>query len=246
MPRGIWIWIGAAILVAALAVVPVWLALDDDGSGERRVAALGETVTSQVIVGCYDAESGNARILARGGRCSESEVGISWNQQGPPGPKGDQGEKGDPGLRWRGAWDAQASYAAGEVVSHGGASWVAQPASEGTTAGHAPPTNLNEWSLVADKGSAAPGYEIALKQFSMQSNTTKADSVFCATGKEVLGGGFEGHSGDIQEARLYADYPRIDASVTPHRYGWEVKIRYSTTSGQPLTGAVFATCADIK
>jgi septal ring factor EnvC (AmiA/AmiB activator) len=38
MRRGI--WIGAAILVAVAAAVPLWLALDDEGGSARRPAAL--------------------------------------------------------------------------------------------------------------------------------------------------------------------------------------------------------------
>jgi hypothetical protein len=74
---------------------------------------------------------------------------------GLQGPAGAKGDPGDAGLTWRGAWNAQLNYLAGDMVAYEGSSWVAIPASAGgTTAGYAPPDNLNEWNLVADKGGA--------------------------------------------------------------------------------------------
>jgi hypothetical protein len=40
------------------------------------------------IHGCYKKMNGQLRILNQGGRCLPSEVQISWNQAGPPGPAG--------------------------------------------------------------------------------------------------------------------------------------------------------------
>lgn len=51
-----------------------------------------------VISGCYDAQSGQVRLVdTEGGTpkgCGKTERAISWNQQGPPGPQGPQGPQG--------------------------------------------------------------------------------------------------------------------------------------------------------
>ena len=40
------------------------------------------------ISGCYKKIGGQLRVLNKGGKCLPSEVQISWNQAGPPGPAG--------------------------------------------------------------------------------------------------------------------------------------------------------------
>ncbi len=43
------------------------------------------------ISGCYKKIGGQLRVLNKGGKCLPSEVQISWNQAGPPGPAGSSG-----------------------------------------------------------------------------------------------------------------------------------------------------------
>ena len=80
-------------LVAAPVVVALVLA------GGIAYATIGN---SDTISGCYQKQTGQLRVIdtQAGATCSSSELPISWNVQGPPGPKGDTGAqeaKGDPG-----------------------------------------------------------------------------------------------------------------------------------------------------
>ena len=55
------------------------------------------------IHGCYQKNSGNLRVVESASDCRNSELAITWNQQGPQGatgatgPQGPKGDKGDPG-----------------------------------------------------------------------------------------------------------------------------------------------------
>jgi hypothetical protein len=53
------------------------------------------------IHGCFDKARGTLRIVDAeaigGGRCSDSEAALSWNQKGPVGPAGPQGPVGAQG-----------------------------------------------------------------------------------------------------------------------------------------------------
>jgi Collagen triple helix repeat (20 copies) len=74
-------------------------------------------------------------------------------QQGQQGQQGIQGNPGPqgPGFTWRGAWDCETSYAARDVVSYDGASWVARdPVGDCRKPPNSP------WQLVADKGGEGP------------------------------------------------------------------------------------------
>jgi hypothetical protein len=51
----------------------------------------------QVINGCYQKNNGQLRIVNSASDCRPSEVFISWNQSGSPGPVGPQGPEGPQG-----------------------------------------------------------------------------------------------------------------------------------------------------
>ncbi len=70
---------------------------------------------------------------------------------GSPGPPGDRGPAGPPGINWRGAWAAAATYAPGDAVSHAGASWRALTVSTGVT-----PVEGPAWTLMASRGDSGP------------------------------------------------------------------------------------------
>ncbi len=49
------------------------------------------------IIGCYKKNGGQLRIVGNASECLPSEVSISWNQGGVPGPAGPAGPPGAPG-----------------------------------------------------------------------------------------------------------------------------------------------------
>lgn len=165
--------------------------------------------------------------------------------KGDPGPKGEQGAKGDtggPGLRWMGAWNADADYGAGEVVSHGGSSWLAQPGQGRTTAGYTPPSNLNEWNLVAAKGEqGATGLsarEVVKETISVAPNHQGLKVAFCPAGKESLGGGFSWSStaaSHVLESHPFNDY---------RGSGWYVNVSNHTQYTYNLH--VYVVCAKVN
>jgi hypothetical protein len=80
-------------------LVTVAAAIFAVAAGSTAFAAIPDA--GGVIHGCYDKQSGQARIydsqtnLPKG--CGAKEAAITWNQQGPQGPKGDKGDTGNPG-----------------------------------------------------------------------------------------------------------------------------------------------------
>ncbi len=72
---------------------------------------------------------------------------------GTQGPRGEPGAAGAPGLRWRGTWTADETYAVGDVVRHdpAGGSFVAQVDGPDT-----PPPDSDAWGLLAADGAAGP------------------------------------------------------------------------------------------
>ena len=51
----------------------------------------------KMIYGCYKKVNGQLRIVNHPGRCLPSEVPLSWNQTGSPGPQGPAGSRGPAG-----------------------------------------------------------------------------------------------------------------------------------------------------
>jgi hypothetical protein len=125
------------------------------------------------IEACYTKTTGALRLIdsERGQTCHPSkELAIQWSQAGPKGdpgpagpagptgPKGDPGAAGEPGadgrsITWRGAFDCDALYSSGDVVSHDGSAWITDAAIGGCVN---PP--YTPWRLLAAKGAdGAPG-----------------------------------------------------------------------------------------
>ena len=64
------------------------------------VSAAPPTPASNVIIACYNVESGRARIVQATTDCERRERYVIWNitgPQGPAGPVGVQGPSGVPG-----------------------------------------------------------------------------------------------------------------------------------------------------
>jgi hypothetical protein len=49
------------------------------------------------IHACYKKKNGQLRVIDAGEDCRRSEVYLSWNSEGPPGPPGEAGPQGEPG-----------------------------------------------------------------------------------------------------------------------------------------------------
>jgi hypothetical protein len=99
--------------------------------------ALGNT-TGEIYYACVNNGSGTIKMVSEATNCGSNEVKVVWNQQGP---------QGDPGLVWQGEWNAEASYADNDVVSHLGSSYVATQENMGME-----PNSGTAWSLLARKG----------------------------------------------------------------------------------------------
>jgi Collagen triple helix repeat (20 copies) len=72
------ILIGAAVLFGGIAMTP------------RDAAA-------DTISGCFSKSTGSLRIVVSVGACKSGEVGITWNDEGAPGPQGPTGPAGPAG-----------------------------------------------------------------------------------------------------------------------------------------------------
>lgn len=82
---------------------------------------------------------------------------------------------------------------------------------------------------------AIPGYEIKSVTYTVSAGNLSGTSVFCTTGKKVLGGGF-----DIQGAGMAQSYAtRSQPAGTQN--GWDVNVRNNGTG--PVQVKLFAICA---
>lgn len=79
------------LLLAALAVC----------LGILSTASTQAQQANNSIYACYQKNTGDLRKVSGPGQCRNSEMAISWNTAGAPGPqgpKGDKGDKGEPGV----------------------------------------------------------------------------------------------------------------------------------------------------
>jgi len=106
----------------------------------------------------------NWGVLAQGGATGPTGPAGPTGPQGPTGatgpqgatgatgPQGATGPTGSPGMVWRGAWQtAPTTYAANDVVSYQGSSYIA------TTGNTATPPPSSSWALVAQGGTTTWG-----------------------------------------------------------------------------------------
>lgn len=137
---------------------------------------------------------------APGERGPQGEQGPSGKdgvdgQNGQPGPQGERGSQGERGpageagvdglgFTWRGAFDEQVQYTAGDVVGFQGSAYIAtQPAAYPDVPPGAP------WEVVA-RGGAGSGYERVTAQAVLTPNSGRTVEAFCPPGKAVVGGGW--------------------------------------------------------
>lgn len=138
-----------------------------------------------VIRSCYQKNVGNLRVIDAdaGQSCRPSEIPLSFNQTGPQGPMGDTGPQGQRG-------DTGATGATGPQGIQG---------LKGDTGATGPG---------GPAGAGVSGYQIVSADVPGPSG-----SVFCPTGKRVLGGGAEIGS---NPHRIFA----LDASNPNGQLGW--------------------------
>ena len=80
-----------------LAALPAVIALT------AVVAVAGGMVVSSIpaddgtITGCYQKNNGQLRVVESASQCNPSELALTWQQQGPPGPQGPIGPQGPAG-----------------------------------------------------------------------------------------------------------------------------------------------------
>ncbi|MBZ5732891.1 hypothetical protein K8Z61_00115 [Nocardioides sp. TRM66260-LWL] len=104
-------------------------------TGGLAYAAIPSASSGQ-FTGCV-ASSGAVRLVDadRGARCRSGERTVRWSS----------------GYRFRGAWSASTSYAAQDVVTQDGGSYVARRASRGVA-----PTDAGTWGVLAAAGATGP------------------------------------------------------------------------------------------
>jgi hypothetical protein len=97
-------------------------------------------------------EDGPAGPMGPAGSAGPKGETGAQGPAGPAGPKGDTGAAGPQGpagagFNWRGAWSCSGSYAARDVVSYNGSTYLAESATGGCVQ---PP--FAPWKLLAEKG----------------------------------------------------------------------------------------------
>src|SRR3954449_6308728 len=162
--------VAAALVAAAVAGGVAYATIPGDGT-VYTACMLKNVGTIRLI----DPSLPSGNLMSH---CTSLETPVSWNQKGPPGAAGlageagaagkdgidgkpgadgkdgPKGDKGDPGLRFRGTWNQFVDYLSGDVVQHGGSSWVA---TEFACCGAGPGVS-DKWSVLAAAG--ASGWEI--------------------------------------------------------------------------------------
>lgn len=115
-------------------------------------STIGATTASKLIQACVNRNNGELRIVASSRSCRNSEVLLSWNQQGPAGPAGPQGKTGPAG-------PAGAQGATGPAGSQGATGPQGEPGPQGLPGveGPAGPTgSQGELGLAGPQGESGP------------------------------------------------------------------------------------------
>lgn len=101
------------------------------GAGAVAWAVIPDLGTS-LIHGCYNTSSGALRVIdpSKGQSCAVGEAALNWNAHG---------------LNWRSGWNPTVSYAANDVVTRNGSTYVARASNVNS----APPST--NWLLLAGK-----------------------------------------------------------------------------------------------
>jgi hypothetical protein len=162
--------------------------------------------------------------------------------------QGALGEADSVALSWHGDWSEEVEYARGNVVSHEGASYVADGEK---FAAPAPDCADCGWTLVgaeliaAETEQAAPkeepkpepgpvsGYERLQKSVSVAGNSNGSVELICPAGKAPTAGG------GVDERSLFSSWPGMRAGVP----SWNVTFHNDLTV--PETFHAWAVCVDV-
>jgi hypothetical protein len=79
------------------ALNPSHLCLFLLASAAAVAAAAPSPAATNVIIACYNVQTGRARIVPSTAACAPTESYVIWNIRGPAGPPGPQGPAGSPG-----------------------------------------------------------------------------------------------------------------------------------------------------
>jgi len=66
-------------------------------AGNATLSATTSVIAGEILYGCYKKENGQLRLVNNTDQCLPSEMSISWNQKGAPGPQGSAGPAGSQG-----------------------------------------------------------------------------------------------------------------------------------------------------
>lgn len=151
-------------------------------------------------------------------------------------------------LSWRGDWTAEAEYTAGNVVSHEGASYVAE--GEKLSAPVADCTECG-WKAMAagpspdDAAAPAAGYEVVTEVLATPTSPLgfgkgASTVVSCPAGKKVLAGGFTGQPGPFQIESNAPVLPSENGGL----YGWKYKAINPRQDLSANNLTIYAICGD--
>src|SRR4051794_7582657 len=200
------------LLAAAVAAAVAYATIPGDGT-VYTACMLKNVGTIRLI----DPSLPSGNLMSH---CTSLETPVSWNQKGPPGAAGlageagaagkdgidgkpgadgkdgPKGDKGDPGLRFRGTWNQFVDYSSGDVVQHGGSSWVA---TDSACCGAQPGVSA-EWSVLVPAG--ATGWELVAKSVQLAPGTGSGGTANCPAGKHAVGGGFSATPGVLVQSSV--------------------------------------------
>ena len=195
-----------------------------------------------VINGCYEKRTGILRVIdvEAGKACTQYEVSISWNRDGPKGDAGPVGPAGAVGPQGPAGERGAAGLA--------GADGAIGPAGERGPAGPpGPKGDMGEQGPVGERGPVGVAeisdVEWIGRQFlQVDTDSTKRAIAMCPVGKELLGGGFR-PPWDVQ-VELIESGPFFIDGATPAP-GWAVTLKETVPTGASWYPGVWAVCATI-
>jgi hypothetical protein len=138
--------------------------------------AVGSIVGADgAINGCYQAVSGELRLVQPGSPCRVTELTVQWSQQGPRGETGPQGERGPQGP-------------AGPQGERG------LQGVQGLQGAKGDKGDKGDMGAAGPQGPAGPagisGYEVIRTELNVPSLQTGTIEAPCPAGKKVTGGGY--------------------------------------------------------